>query len=99
MRIVCGCSLVLQGENGDGRNLDFAGECELCYSNGGLYSLSPHYVEVKPPDAALNAAEDADSNVLRLRLPNRDDGQQDRRNAKQRKKDRQAAAANRGQAG
>ncbi len=99
MRIVCGCSLVIQDENGDGRNVDFAGECELCLSNGGLYSLSPHFVEVKPSDTAHKPAEDADDNVVHLRLPNHDDGQQDRRTAQQRKKDRQAAAKNRGRAG
>jgi len=51
--IRCGCSVVVKtididdGQKGMTK-VEYAGECELCASNGGRYDLSPHWKGEEP---------------------------------------------------
>lgn len=46
-KIICGCSLVIERIQ-DGKDEHYAGECETCIKNKGVYTKSPHWVEAVP---------------------------------------------------
>jgi len=56
-RVVCGCSVVIMKIQ-DGKNIDFAGECEICVSNGGRYDRSPFWKEQKIIETTVQDVKD-----------------------------------------